>query len=386
MSRVAAALGALLAAATAHAQAPRHAAEPGAGAIPLDGFADAVAHWQNRHGADYPRYAPQQVREIADNLLLLQRESGGWPENRDPARVLGAAERERLRAERALPGGSFDNRNTYTQIDYLAAAHARTGEARYRDAALRGLDFVLARQLERCGGWPHTVPASQPYHPHITIADEVTPGVLAMLRRAAAFPFVDPARRQRIEAAVARGDACLLRLQVRQDGRLAGWAGQYDARTLQPAQGRRFELPALVSDETVSVLRYLMSIPQPSPPVTAAIEGGVDWLRRVALRGQRLETFPAPHERWAYHAADFDRRLVADPQAPPLWARFYDLRDNSVVLASRDGERLRDYAQIPRERRTGYHWFGTWPQALLERDYPAWKARTGAGAKPHPPR
>ena len=367
------------------------AAEPIAGeanAIPLDGFSDGIKHWQSTRGKDYPRHAETDVVQIADNLLRYQRRDGGWKENQDPLRILDAAEQARLATESSTTGGSFDNRNIYTQVDYLANAFARTGDMRYRDASLRGLEFILAQQIPRCGGWPHTVPGSERYHPYVTLADEVTPGVLTTLRRAqdpgSVFAFLDDATRARVSDAVARGDACLLQLQVRQGDALTGWAGQYDNLTLQPAQGRKFELPAIVVQETVSALRYLMRIPQPSPEVVAAIEGGVAWLRKVQLQGLRLETFEAPAEKFAHHSSSADRRLVEDAQAPQLWARFYDLKDNTVVLATREGERVATYSDIPRERRTGYEWYGTWPQKFLDKDYPKWQKRIAAGASATP--
>ena len=367
------------------------AAEPTAGdasIIPLDGFSDSINHWHNKHGKDYPRYAPSDVAQIADNLLRYQRKDGGWKENQDLLRILDEAEQTRIAAENDTTGGSFDNRNVYTQVDYLANAFARTGDTRYRDASVRGLDFILAHQIPSCGGWPHTVPGTEPYHPYVTFADEVTPGVLATLRKAqdpeSAFAFLDDATRERVRQAVQRGDACILQLQVRQGDVLTGWAGQYDNLTLQPAQGRKFELPAIVVQETVSALRYLMRIPQPSPDVIAAIEGGVAWLRKVQLQGLRLETFEAPEEKFAHHSSSTDRRLVEEPQAPPLWARFYDLKDNSVVLATREGVRVAKYSDIPRERRTGYEWYGTWPQKFLDKDYPKWQKRIAAGATATP--
>ena len=51
---------------------------------------------------------------------------------------------------RDVAGGSFDNRNIYTQLDYLATAWAITGDARYRDGSLRGLQFTLAQQIGPC--------------------------------------------------------------------------------------------------------------------------------------------------------------------------------------------------------------------------------------------
>ena len=367
------------------------AAEPVAGeasVIPLDGFKDSIDHWGDKHGKDYPRYAPSDVVQIADNLLRYQRKDGGWKENQDPLRILDADEQARLAAERETTGGSFDNRNIYTQVDYLATAFARTGDTRYRDASVRGLEFILSHQIPSCGGWPHTVPGRERYHPYVTLADEVTPGVLTTLRRArdpeSVFAFLDDATRERTGKAIARGDACLLQLQVRQGDALTGWAGQYDDLTLQPAQGRSFELPSIMVQETVATLRYLMRIQQPMPDIIAAIEGGVAWLRKVQLQGLRLETFEASAEKFANHSSSTDRRLVEDPQAPPLWARFYDLKDNSVVLATREGVRVANYSDIPRERRTGYTWYGTWPQNLLDKDYPKWQKRIAAGSSATP--
>lgn len=371
-------LGVGMAATATHAAPP--AATP---AIPVGSFNDGVNHWRSGHADAYARLEPQQYRQIADNLLLLQRRSGGWPVNEDPLRVLDAAAREAARAAQDEPGGSFDNRTTYTQVDYLAEAFARSNDRRYRDAALRGLDFILDQQIRSCGGWPHSVPARTDYHDRITFADDVTSGVLATLRQvqdAPRFAFVDAARRARVAAAVQRGDACLLRLQVRQHGQPTLWAGQYDATTLQPAPGRKFELAALVTDESVGVVRYLMSIPDPSPQTVQAIEGALAWFQANALHGLRLQTFDAPAEQFAHHRSTVDRRLLADPAAPLLWGRFHDLGDNSVVLANRQGERLQNYEQVGRERRTGYHWYGTWPQALLDRDAPAWRARIGRPA------
>jgi PelA/Pel-15E family pectate lyase len=353
--------------------------------IALRGFQDGIHHWQSGHGTDYPRYRPDQYRQIADNLLVLQRGGGGWAVNQDPQRILDDTARTQALADQATPGGSFDNRNIYTQVAYLAEAFARSGDVRYRDAAVHGLDFILAEQIDSCGGWPHSVPSRTAYHGHITFADDVTSGVLTTLRRVLrepVFGFITADQRARVDAAVTAGDACLLRLQVRQDGVPTIWAGQYDRTTLQPAQGRKFELPALVTDESVGVVRYLMSIPDPSPAVVAAINAAMAWFQAHAVTGWRLETFETTPAQFQFHRTTVDRRLVADAGAPLLWGRFHDLQDSSVLLANREAERVARFEEIPRERRTGYHWYGTWPQALITTDYPRWQQRTaGTGAR-----
>lgn len=348
----------------------------------LDAFDDAVKHWQDRHGTEYARYRPDQVKEIADNLLLYQRHHGGWIENRDPARILTDDEKRSVRDEKSAVTASFDNRNIYSQIEYLSAAYVRTDDRRYREAAERGIEFTFAHQHRACGGWPHTVPPTQPYHSHITIADEVTSGVLRMLRRisegAEPYEYVDSALRTRATEALRRGDDCVLRLQIEQGGRLTGWAGQYDPESLQPSQGRSFELPALAMQESVEMVRYLMGIAQPSDAQVRAIEGAIEWMKRSQLEGVRLERVELDEPvKYPYHTATFDRRLVEDRNAPPLWARFYDLRDNSVVLANRDSVRVARYADVHPERRSGYSWYGDWPARLLAEEYPAWRERLG---------
>ena len=129
---------------------------------------------------------------------------------------------------------------------------------------------MLAAQYAN-GGWPHTYPSKKKYYPHITIVDDVMTGVLRTLRPIAAgtapYTSVDASLQSRAAEALARGERCLLRLQVAVDGQLTAWAPQYDEVTLEPTTGRTFELPALVSAESVEVLRYLMAIDNPSPEV-----------------------------------------------------------------------------------------------------------------------
>ena len=67
--------------------------------------------------------------------------------------------------------------------------------------------------------------------------------------------------------------------------------------------------------------------------------------------------------------------VVADPKAPPLWARFYDLERNQPMYVSRDGTVHETYNEIDRERRLGYSYLGPYAGGLLKRDYPKWKKR-----------
>ena len=59
----------------------------------------------------------------------------------------------------------------------------------------------------------------------------------------------------------------------------------------------------------------------------------------------------------------------------PLWARFHEIGSNRPFMANRDGKKVYSLSKVALERRTGYAWYGSWPARILERDYPAWKAR-----------
>jgi len=346
--------------------------------ISIIGFQDAIKHWNDRTGESaVPHYKLHQVGKIADNLLLYQRDSGGWPTNKHPLRVVSPGERAAALANKSARDASFDNRNIYPQIEYLSEAYRQTGDVRYRTAALKGLEYTLDRQYPN-GGWAHSPDRTgHAYYRHITIADEVMPGVLTFLRKVAGgnypFDYIEPPLRIKVSDAVARGDALLLKLQVQLNGKPAGWAGQYHEETLKPVTGRAYELPGILAWETVPVLQYLMSIDDPTDRVIAAVNGGAAWLESAKLSGFRIDRVAAQNKRFDYHAADYDLIVVDDDQAKPIWARFYDLETGKPFLANRDGKRVYLLSEVDSERRTGYSWYGYWPTIFLESEYPEWK-------------
>ena len=115
-----------------------------------------------------------------------------------------------------------------------------------------------------------------------------------------------------------RGVDCVLRTQVQRDGQLTAWCAQHDEKTLAPAWARKYEPPSLSGHESAGIVRFLMEIERPTPAVIAAVEGAVAWFKAVAIHGVSVETFTDAEGRR-------DRRIVADPSAEPLWARFYEL-------------------------------------------------------------
>jgi len=320
-------------------------------------------------------YATPEAARIADNVLLYQRACGGWPKNIDMAAPLDDDARAALRAEHD-GNATIDNGATHTQIRFLARVAQATGDERFRDGVVRGIDYLLAAQYPS-GGWPQFYPQGSDYRKHITFNDNAMIGTLGVLRDvargASGFEFVEEAVRTQAAAAEQRGIECILKCQIVVEGRPTVWCAQHDRETFAPTKARSYELPSFSGGESVGIVRYLMQIDEPGPAIVAAIEGAVDWFEHAKIEGVRIEiredkSLPR----------GFDKFEIEDPQAPPLWARFYDLKSGRPYFCGRDGVPRERLADIEYERRTGYGWHVTSPAQLLDRDYPSWKARWGS--------
>jgi PelA/Pel-15E family pectate lyase len=313
-------------------------------------------------------YAMDEARAIAASIVQYQTAEGGWPKNTDMTAPPSAEFLADTKYDHRAP--TIDNGATTTQLEFLARVITAGGDAMARAAFERGFDYLLAAQYAD-GGWPQYYPLIRGYYSHITYNDDAMVRVLPVLRDAAAgeepYGFVDAARRQRADAAVAKGIACILRTQVKQDGRLTGWCAQHDEVTFAPAWARNFEPPSLSGNESVGLVRFLMSVEKPSPEIIAAVDGAVAWLESVKITGLRVDETRGTDGKT-------DRQAVADPTAPALWARFYDLETNRPIYMGRDKVRHSDFNEIERERRGGYGYLGTWPAQLLAKDYPRWRA------------
>jgi PelA/Pel-15E family pectate lyase len=355
-------------------------------AIDTSGFRDSIHHWRKIRDTsrfiqavpDQPSYAPTQVREIVGNILLFQRMNGGWPKDYDMLAVLTDEQRKVLYDTHGRTDTSFDNHNLHSQVDYLAHAYHISGEEAWRDACLRGLDFMFAAQLPN-GGFPQSYPRPKGFSAYVTFNDGVTIGVLNVLQDIAEglphWNWLDDARRQQARAAVARGTECILKCQIRVGDRLTGWCQQHDPTTYAAASARTFELASICPQDSTEIVELLMRIDSPSERIIAAVDAAVVWLRQVQLQGIRTKHVPAPVEVFLRHTADFDVVVVADPKAPPIWARHYEIGTNKPIFAGRDGIKRYELSAISRERRTGTPWYGRWPQRLLKREYQEWRKK-----------
>lgn len=352
--------------------------------LDVAGFEDSAQHYREvidtsraiARLPDQQNYKPGQIREIADNILVHQHDNGGWAKDYDMMAILSPGQVATLIAAKYKTNTTFDNNTTHIQTAYLAKAYCLTGDVRYRDAAIKGVEFIIAAQYDN-GGWPQSWPNPKGYAPRITFNDGVMVGNLRVLRDivngSGGFLWADAALRARAKTAWQKGEDCLYACQLRTpEGTLTGWAQQYDEHTLKPAQARKFEYPGTCSQDTPEVMEYLMEDPRPTPRAIASLKAAAVWIESAKLTGFRIEEFDVPYYETERHKGTFDRRVVQDPSAPAIWARIYDINTNKPVMANRDGTRKEKFEDLQLDRRVGYNWFGYWPAEVVEKLYPAW--------------
>jgi len=129
-----------------------------------------------------------------------------------------------------------------------------------------------------------------------------------------------------------------------------------------------------VEGRTSTVVHVLMAVEKPSTEIIAAVDAAHDWFEQVKIPGIKVEDRKQPGTPRGY-----ERYVVKDPTAPPMWARFYEIGTNKPIFADRDAVKKYDLSEIGIERRTGYKWLGYWPKNFLEKEYPDWKAKVKKG-------
>jgi pectate lyase len=327
-----------------------------AAATPVERYLNKPAEW----------YRGDEAARIAANVLSQQSAEGSWPKNTDTTAA--------YTGDPAQVKGTFDNGATTGELRFLARMHAETKDDRYGRAFLKGLDHILKAQYPT-GGWPQYHPPPKSYHRHITFNDNAMVRLMNFLRDVATqkeYAFVDADRRRGAKDAFDRGIGCVLKCQVKVDGKPTAWCAQHDEADFSPRVGRTYELVSLSGAESVGVVRLLMSLDDPSPEVVRAVDGAVAWFEAARLDGIRVSI-----ERDEKSPTGRNRVVVKDPKAPPLWARFYEIGTHRPIFSDRDGVKKYALAEIGYERRNGYAWYGSWPQPLLEKEYPAWKKKHG---------
>jgi PelA/Pel-15E family pectate lyase len=146
---------------------------------------------------------------------------------------------------------------------------------------------------------------------------------------------------------------------------LTVWAQQNDPLTLEAVSARNYEMPALSSGESASVLEYLMEIAHPTPSVIAAVNAAAAWFESHKIMGYA----------WVGGRGDAGgRTFKAVAGAGPLWSRYYSLTTQKPIFGDRDKTIHDDVMEISLERRNGYAWYGAGPEKALKQ-YAEWKSK-----------
>jgi pectate lyase len=303
-------------------------------------------------------FRSDEGRRTTDNVLSWQSAAGSWPKNKSTTRAPYTNDASKLK-------GTFDNGATTDELRFLARAFRATQDERCQEALLKGLDHVLAAQYPT-GGWPqYAPPPANSYHRHITFNDGTMVRLMELLREVAVAPnfeVVDPSRRASAQKAFDRGVACILQCQIAVNGKLTVWCAQHDEKDLSPRSARSYELVSLSGAESAGILRLLMSLERPSPEIMRAVKAGAAWYASAKITGLRQAR------------EDRNKVMVADTNAPPLWARFYEIETGRPLFSGRDGVRKYQLADIEAERRNGYSWYGSWGEQVAA-DYAKWSKK-----------
>ena len=315
----------------------------------------------------------------ADNMLLFQRSSGGWPKQFkqkafDYNVEFSASEKADIAEEAKKDDATIDNMATTKEIRFLVKAYKITNNKHYLEAAENGIRYLLKAQYKN-GGWPQFYPDRSLYRAQVTFNDNAMINTLKILQDVVLkqndLEVVDSRYLEPAAKAVSKGIGCIIKTQISVDGKLTAWCQQYDETSLKPAKARAYELPSISSSESVGIIEFLMNQPNPSMDLKNAIIASTSWLKLVKIVGYKVVDEPAPGT-----PKGKDKKLVED-NTSTIWARYYEIGTNKPFFCDRDGIIKYSIQEIGYERRNGYAWYGTWPKNLLEKKYPEWLQKNG---------
>ena len=196
--------------------------------IDVSAFHDSINHARKsfkNHIPTYQLYNQSQIVGIAENMLYLQNPDGGWKKNYDWLRKYYRNELEgQKNSLKNVPPltyqlktngqqSTLDNRNIYSQIDYLAQVYQQVHDSRYKESALRAFNWILNAQHPSSGGWT----GSDVYG--ITYNDDIMAGTMTLLRDIAnglpQYAFLGKKARRQAKDAYDKAIQCVIKTQIK---------------------------------------------------------------------------------------------------------------------------------------------------------------------------
>lgn len=316
-------------------------------------------------------YGSDEAFRVAENVLVCQKDIGGWEKNKAYHQLFSESELENYKAKKTNIGGTFDNGATITELRFLAKIISNFNDDRFVEAFNKGLEYIFISQYEN-GGWPQFYPVrvnkSVAYSGHITYNDDAMVNIMTFLHdillvnKELLSVSINDNTKIRVQHAFDKGVKCILNTQIEVDGNPTVWCAQHDAMTLAPAKARKYELVSFSGSESVEIALLLMGIESPSNEIIEAVNGAINWFEAYKIEGIAVkEVIDENGER--------NRIVVEDDQAHPLWARFYDLETVKPFFCDRDGIKRDSLSQIGYDRRNHYRWYTDAPAKLLDQQY-----------------
>lgn len=316
-------------------------------------------------------YASDEAKLVAENILLYQKDIGGWEKNKNFHRLLSESDKEKILQRKPKKGATFDNRATITELRFLAKVYAKLKDERYKQAFEKGLDYIFISQYAN-GGWPQFYPLKGGYANHITYNDNAMVNTMNCLKdiisddKKYASMQISDARKAKAQKAFDKGIECILKTQIMVDNQPTVWCAQHDETSFAPAKARSYELKSFSGAESVGITLLLMNIENPSPDVITAVNGAEHWFENNKVEGLKIK-------REINEEGKKNKMVVEDENASPIWGRFYDLETGKPYFCDRDGIKKNTLAEIGYERRNGYGWYTNAPKKVLVK-YPEWLA------------
>jgi PelA/Pel-15E family pectate lyase len=246
------------------------------------------------------------ARKAADALIYGQHPLGGWNYvidfDSDPTGLKTWYEREASRFKWGMEeyrhyygNATFDDGNTSSATRFLLRFYLTTHDSRYRGPLLKALKFILLAQYPN-GAWPQRYPLSHEfthdgfpdYTSYYTLNDGSAAGNIEVLVEAS-----EKLGDQRYLKAAKRAVEFLITIQGPRGQ--AGWAEQYDPKTMRPVKARTHEPAGFVIRESEQVIELLekFSLMTGERRYLKPIPGCLDWFDRVNRESVEFKRPPA---------------------------------------------------------------------------------------------
>ncbi|WP_431242071.1 pectate lyase [Flavobacterium sp. P21] len=320
-------------------------------------------------------FSSDDAKRIAENVLLYQRNIGGWPKNIQMQSELNPSQKKDLIAlKKTAIETTTDNGATCQEMLFMSRMYAQVKDERYKESFLKGVNYLLEAQYAN-GGWPQFYPLKKGYYTHITYNDDSMVNIMNVMKQISEetdFYSIKPSKEivEKCKKAFEKGIDCILKTQYKQNGVLTAWCAQHDEVTLAPANARAFELASLSGYESTKIVLLLMSIEKPSREILIAVKSAEEWFEKTKITN--LEEKRVLNDQGKI----IDKKMLPAVNAGPIWARFMDLETNEPFFCDRDGIKKKSLDQIGSERRNGYSWYSDAPKEVLKK-YPAWAIKNG---------